>query len=60
MKTNKNAVVNLKIMMNFICEFLGSSPMPAKYFPFQYLGGDYNIVGVKVNETENKKFPNSS
>ena len=47
-------------MMNFICEFLGSSPMPAKYFPFQYHEGDYNIVSVKVNETENKKLPNTS
>ena len=46
-------------MINFICEFLGSSPMPAKYFPFQYLEGDYNIVSVKVNETENKKLPNT-
>ena len=59
-KTNKNAVVGLKIMMNFVCKFLGSSPMPAKYFPFQYLEGDYNIVSVKVNETENKKLRNTS
>ena len=60
MKTNKNAVGSLKTMMNFICKFLGSSPMPAKYFSFQYLEGDYNIVSVKVNGTDNKKLRNNS